>query len=72
MNKQDLINKINKINKEDVRLIITVVLLPSGAYEVITNYEKLQYKIDYLMNAYDEDLRLKTFKDIKLIDCIIA
>jgi hypothetical protein len=70
-NKQDLIELIEIIGKENVSLIVTVVLLPTGAREVITNYEKLQEKIDYLLNAYDDNLQLKACSDIKLLDFII-
>jgi hypothetical protein len=52
-------------------LIVTVVLLPSGAKEVITNYQRLDEKIKYLMEAYDENLRLKSCPEIQLLDFII-
>jgi hypothetical protein len=52
-------------------VIITVVKLPTGALEVITNYQELQGKIDYILNAYDDNLCLKTCPQIKLMDCII-
>ena len=52
-------------------VIITVVKLPTGALEVITNYQELQGKIDYILKAYDDNLCLKTCPQIKLLDCII-
>lgn len=52
-------------------LIVTVVLLPSGAKEVITNSQRLDEKIKYLMEAYDENLHLRSCPEIQLLDCII-
>lgn len=71
MTKQQLEAKLKGVSWDDLRLIVTVVKLPTGAYEVITNYEKLSEKIEYLLNAYDDDLRLKKCQEIKLMDCII-
>lgn len=71
MNKQQLESKLRGISHEDLRVIVTVVQLPTGALEVITNYEKLPDKIKYLWNAYDDDLRLKTCPTIRLVDAII-
>jgi len=71
MTKQKLIEKVESVGIENISLIVTVVLLPTGAKEVITNYQELSGKINYLLGAYDDDLTLKTCKDIKLLDCII-
>jgi hypothetical protein len=56
---------------EEPKLIVTVVKLPTGALEVITNYQELKAKLDYILNAYDDNLCLKTCPQIKLMDCII-
>lgn len=61
----------DKLNKVDKICIVTVGLLPGGAVEVITNYQNLEVKRDYLLNAYDEELKLKTMQEIKLLDCIV-
>jgi hypothetical protein len=61
----------NKLNKTEKICIITVVKLPSNAVEVLTNYQELEAKKDYLLNAYDENLQLKNMPDIKLLDCIV-
>lgn len=58
-------------NYKEPKLLVTVVQLPSGAYETLVNNDKLESKFEYLLSAYDEELRLKTKKDIKLLDCII-
>ena len=60
-----------KLNKPDKICMTTVCLLPTGAVETLTNYQELEGKKDYLLNAYDENLRLKTMQDIILLDCIV-
>lgn len=51
---------------EDVRLIITVTQLPSGALETAINSESLNDKLDYINQNYDEQLRLKRSPDIQI------
>ena len=71
MTKNDLIKKIDTIGRDNISLIVTVVQLPSGAKEVIVNSQELTDKIDYLLQAYDENLVLKTFDKIRMLDFII-
>lgn len=56
---------------KEPKLIVTVVKLPTGALETLVNNSELKAKLEYIMNAYDENLCLKTCPDIKLMDCII-
>jgi hypothetical protein len=67
--KQEFINKVEKIDKPSI--IITVVLLPTGAKEVIVNHEFITQKIEYILEAYDDDLRLLKCKDIRILELII-
>lgn len=60
-----------KLNKENKVCIVTTCKLPSGAVEVLINYQELEAKKEYLLNAYNESLELKTMKEIKLLDCIV-
>jgi len=60
-----------KLNKPGKICMTTVCLLPSGAIETLTNYQELESKKDYLLQAYDNDLRLKTMPSIILLDCIV-
>ena len=78
LTRQEFLNKISKARENGkLSVIVTVVTLPKSetdkesAIEVITNYQNLDTKISYLLNAYDDDLCLKSKKDIKLLDCII-
>lgn len=40
--------------------LITAVKLPTGAIELAVNNSNIKEKIDYILEAYDEDMRLKT------------
>ena len=52
--------------------IVTAVQLPTGAIEIATNTECIAEKIDYILNAYDEDMCLKTNTEIKMLDAMIV
>lgn len=60
-----------KLNKSDKICIVTACKLPSNAIETLVNYQKLEEKKEYLLSAYDDNLKLKTMKDIQLLDCIV-
>jgi hypothetical protein len=42
------------------RYIVTAVKLPTGAIELAVNTENIAEKIDYILEAYDQDMHLKT------------
>ena len=48
-------------------VLVTLVLLPSGAVEVITNTRKIESKIEYLLNAYDERFCLKNNPEVQIV-----
>lgn len=52
--------------------IVTAVKLPTGAIEIAVNHDKIAEKIDYILNAYDEDMRLKTNTDIVMSNIMIV
>lgn len=62
---KDTINRGDKL-----AYLIVVIRRPEGAHEIITNTDKIPEKIDYYLNAYDEEARLKACKDI-IIDGIL-
>jgi hypothetical protein len=57
---------------EEFRVLIAVIQLPTGAVEVITNTTNIADKVNYYMNSYGEDMRLKTCPDIKIIGLLIV
>lgn len=73
LTREKIIKKVENLDKElkPLSIVVTVVRLPSGALETIVNNQCLDSKIQYIPNAYDENLRLKTCNDIQLMDCII-
>lgn len=40
--------------------LVTAVKLPAGAIELAVNTENIADKIRYILDAYDEDMKLKT------------
>jgi hypothetical protein len=53
------------------QLLVAAVKLPTGAIEVITNTQDLQSKIDYYLNAYDDDFRLKVNPNVQIVNYML-
>lgn len=53
-------------------VLVTAVKLPTGAVEVITNHQNLSEKVEYLVNAYDDEFRLKRNTDVQIVGYILA
>lgn len=47
--------------------MIIVVELPQGQKEIIINTEKIPDKMEYYLNAYDDNLHLKANPKIKIV-----
>lgn len=56
----------------DKQVLVTVIQLPTGAKEIITNTDQLQSKVDYLKNTYDDEFKLKANPAVKIINFLIA
>ena len=52
--------------------IVTAVKLPSGAIELAVNNQNIKEKIEYILEAYDEDMRLKTNTDIVMHNIMVV
>ena len=52
--------------------IVTAVKLPTGAIELAVNTNQIKEKIEYILNAYDEDMRLKTNDCIEMAQVMVA
>jgi len=52
--------------------IVTAVKLPTGAIELAVNNTMIVEKIDYILEAYDEAMRLKTNTDIVMIQLMVV
>lgn len=54
------------------KYIVTAVKLPTGAVELAVNTENIESKIDYILEAYDEDMHLKTNQDIVMQNIMVV
>lgn len=52
--------------------LVTAVKLPTGAIEIAINTENISEKIDYILEAYDSDMCLKTNRDIVMKNIMIV
>ena len=51
---------------------ITAVRLPSGAIELAINTTDIVEKIDYILEAYDSEMRLKTNTEITMEQLMVV
>lgn len=54
-----------------VRAIVVAIQLPSGAVEIITNYEDLENKYMYYLETYDADMVMYKNPNIRIVDWMI-
>lgn len=52
--------------------IVTAVKLPTGAIEIAMNNAYIKEKIDYILEAYDDDMRLKTNPEIVMQNIMVV
>lgn len=52
--------------------IVTAVKLPTGATELAVNNTNIEQKIDYILGAYDDDMKLKTNSEIQMTNLMIV
>lgn len=52
--------------------LVTAVKLPTGAIELAVNTENIAEKIDYILDAYDYAMRLKTNDNIVMQNIMIV
>jgi hypothetical protein len=52
--------------------LVTAVKLPTGAIELAVNNQNIADKIDYILEAYDDDMQLKTNTTIKMENILIV
>lgn len=52
--------------------IVTAVSLPSGAIELAVNTDGIKEKIDYILDAYDDDMFLKTNPAIVMTNLMVV
>lgn len=52
--------------------IVTAVKLPTGAIELAVNNSSIKEKIDYILDAYDDNMCLKTNKDVVMQNIMVV
>ena len=52
--------------------IVTAVKLPTGAIEIVVNDKEIASKIDYILDAYDDNMCLKTNTSIVMQNIMIV
>lgn len=57
--------------KIKIRAIVVAIQLPSGAVEIITNYEDLENKYMYYLETYDSDMIMYKNRTIRILGWII-
>lgn len=68
MTKQDLINKFQVAKENNLGISIELTVPTRTASEIIiTRNENLDYKLDYYLNNYNENLELERCADIKIL-----
>lgn len=63
-----------KINGKpfEPQYIVTAVKLPTGAIEIAVNSKEIASKIDYILDAYDENMCLKTNTSIMMQNIMVV
>lgn len=59
-------------DKAQISKIVTAVKLPTGAIEIAVNDQCLEQKLEYILNAYDDQMRLVSNKEITMIEAIVV
>jgi hypothetical protein len=72
-----LLDKIGKKidDTEDIfdpSYIITAVKLPTGAIEIAVNDKLIKEKLEYILEAYDDDMHLHANKDVVLVNLMVV
>ena len=61
-----------KLSEFTPTYIVTAVKLPNGAIELAVNTSEIEAKIDYVLEAYDEDMCLKTNTEISMQNLMVV
>ena len=54
------------------KYLVTAAKLPSGAIELAVNTDNIPEKIDYILEAYDEEMRLKTNPNVVMQNVMVV
>lgn len=70
-------NLLEQTPDEDVEpfkptYLITATKLPTGAIELAINNENIPAKIDYILEAYDSEMRLKNNPEVVMVQLMVV
>lgn len=70
-------NLLEQTPEEDVEpfkptYLITAVKLPTGAIELAINNTDIPAKIDYILEAYDDEMKLKRNPEIAMVQLMVV
>lgn len=54
------------------KYLVTAVQLPTGAVELAVNNENIKEKIEYILEAYDDNMCLKTNANIVMLNIMVV
>lgn len=77
MDSRSLRSKVSQLYSDAINGRITVhnlatfVKLPTGAVELAANTEHLVDKLNYILSAYDTEMRLRTNTNVQMVDIMV-
>lgn len=69
---EQLLNYIKDGGEFVPQYIVTAVKLPTGAIELAVNTTGIVEKIEYILEAYDDDMHLKTNEEITMQNVMVV
>lgn len=52
--------------------LITATKLPTGATEITVNTDNIKEKIEYILDAYNDDMCLKTNPEVQILNMMVV
>lgn len=68
--RKNFIRDVKSVTAPEV--LVTAVKLPTGAIETIVNTTKLGDKINYLVEAYDDNFVLKNNSNVRIVGYMLV
>ena len=73
MEKISFIDAFNTaIEIDDITHIAVKIKQPKGSEVIIFDREMFESKLEYYKNAYDDDMKLKTFNEISIVNIVFS
>ncbi|MCI3027676.1 hypothetical protein LMF32_00810 [Desemzia sp. C1] len=70
--KSEFNDRVNAVEPEKASVLVVAIKLPTGALEIITNYQNIPEKIKYYQENYNENMRLKHAPDVQIVNFMIV